>query len=424
MTSIHSLIDIIDTISSFVNNSNSLKTIQLESEVSEIKEYPNVVYLTLIDSLTQTTIRATIFKSVYCTKLVIGSKISFQGSVKFYKNEIQISIKSYVLTGLGNAINSLNKLKEELALQGYYDNKKEILDNYSKIGIISSLNSAGLKDFVHTINSRTCGKEIFIYPAVVQGTSAPEEIRKAIILANKHNKAQVLALIRGGGSKEDLECFNDKIIATAIHESNLPLVTGIGHQIDISIADLVADKYFITPTATAQGLTKGGIFDNDEIMAELIYVQDLFMVKMTSYYDYLDDVEDQLQKCKDSIVSRLSHQLSQHELLIEKLRNNIQTNIDSKCAYFDRIDNQLETFKNDIVQKIDKALSAHHPVIEAIGPMIETKLSCYSNSVSLLGRPIIKSKISGREIRMASDLKKGRKYIIQFLDDTYEIKIT
>jgi len=424
MARINSLFDIVNTITSFISSTDSLKSIQLEAEVSEIKEYPSVVYLTVLDAISQVTIRAIIFKTDYVTKLKIGSKIAFQGAVKFYKNEIQISIKSYVLTGLGTAINSLNKLKEELAVQGYYDNKKDIVDNYSRIGIVSSLNSAGLKDFVHTINSRSCGKEIFIYPATVQGPSAPDEIQKAIALANKHNKAQVLAVIRGGGSKEDLECFNDKLIAKAIHESNLPIVTGIGHQIDISIADLVADKHFITPTATAQGLTAPSIFDQAEISAEATYVNDLFVIKLRSFYEYLEESEEKVVKYVNRFTSDLDSKVAEHSVCLDRTREHLQSVCDQKANYFMDVDNKLSNMRDQLVQKIDNCLETHSTLTDIMETLIGSKINCYSNSVSLLGRPIIKSKQSGREIRMVSDLKKGRKYILQFLDGTYEIKLT
>lgn len=424
MASLNSLFDIVNTISSYINSNNSFKQIEIESEVSEIKEYPNIVYLTLSESVASVNVKAVIFKSNYLIPLKIGSRIVFQGLVRLYKNEVQILINSYVTTGLGTAINSLNKLKEELALLGYYDNKKEIKSNYSKIGVISSLNAAGLKDFVHTINNRSCGKEIFIYNTTVQGTSAPVEIQKAIALANRHNKAQVLALIRGGGSKEDLECFNDRIIAKAIFESDLPIVTGIGHQIDMSIADLVADKYFITPTATAQGLTTAGIYDNEEIMAELTFISDLFMIKFNSFYEYLEEAEEKLDKYRSKFITDIDTKIIEHTLFEEKIQSYIQNYCDKAFNYFTHVDTNICMFKEQMMKQMTQSLEAHQTLVDIMGPLIESKLSSYDISVSLLGRPIIRSKQSGREIRMMSDLKKGKKYILHFLDGTYEIKLT
>ena len=159
-----SLLDIISDISTYINSTPKFKSITTEVEITELKVYPNVIFMKVreADGNSQIVIKTIIYKSNYKTKLDAGNKIKINAELKFYKNELELIIKSYVLVGQGIQTKALTKLKADLATLGYFDNKKEISQNYHTIGIISSINAAGMKDFVHTINSRCSGKK-YIY---------------------------------------------------------------------------------------------------------------------------------------------------------------------------------------------------------------------------------------------------------------------
>ena len=139
-----------------------------------------------------------------------------------------------------------------------------------------------------TFKKRLCCAELVIYPTVVQGVTAPPKIIRAIELANQHDYVDIIVISRGGGSKEDLACFNDPRLAKSIYESQLPTVTGIGHEIDQSIADFVADKSFITPTATAEGITENRVQQIQHIYQKRCQLTDTLIQRLTTIVSKID----------------------------------------------------------------------------------------------------------------------------------------
>jgi len=200
-----------------------------------------------------------------------GDKLSVTGDINIFTNKntsrIQFVVLRYSKIGLGEHLIELNKLKKKLKSMGVFDDKikKEIGTNYRKIGLITSIDAAGFKDMLAVFTARVAGTELVVYNSVMQGAKAPKSIVNSIKLANEHNYVDLLILARGGGSREDLGCFDDERIAFAIFNSDLPIVTGIGHDIDTSIADLASDRRFITPTAAAEGVT----YDKNVLLTEL-----------------------------------------------------------------------------------------------------------------------------------------------------------
>lgn len=416
--------DIIAIISDYISNTDMFKNIQAEVEVTEIKEYPNIVFMTVCDVFRSVNMKCVIFKTDYQNKIIVGNKIVISATVRLYKNEIQLVIKSYVLLGLGSNISALSKLKEDLGKKGYFDNKQEISQNYQIIGVISSLKAAGLKDFIHTIETRCSNKKLYLYPATVQGSAAPDEIVKQIKLANTHNMVKVIAIIRGGGSKEDLECFNDKAIARAIHESVIPIVTGIGHQIDVSVADMVADQNFITPTAVAQGITTNNLLTTDKINAEILFISDLFMIKFRSCEEYIIDSEEKILKCKNKSMEKISLGIQSMTEFGTNIRNRLETYLNS---FYDKIVNSQADIKASVTARNHTMNSvieeyAHLNQIIALG--LDVKISAYDTEINQLGRPSIVDRKTKKEITLVKNLKSGQRYRINFIDGHHDIKIS
>ena len=229
--------------------------LQMECEVSQVKEWGYIIYLILKDETG--TMKAIVSRRYYLETLTEGDRILLQGELTMYKHEVQISLRNYEIIGIGEVHEQFLKVKKQLEKKGYFDleKKRPIRNRYRRIGVITSLKAAGFKDMMETFSRRIAGGEVVVYPATVQGKTAPKQVSEALKLANRHQYVQILIIARGGGSKEDLACFNDPMIATEIYQSKIPVATGIGHQIDESIADLAADRAFITPTAAAQGTT-------------------------------------------------------------------------------------------------------------------------------------------------------------------------
>lgn len=416
------LSDIVADVNSYINKKSLFKSIESEIQIIELKEYNFAVFVTVSDVDKKVTIRGIIYNSVYGSNLSPGDKIWAKCEMKLYKNELQLVIKSYELSGKGKHELKLEKLKCELDKLGYFDDKKTIDKNYHTIGVISSMNAAGLKDFLHTINSRCSGIKIFIYPAVVQGDTAPKEICSAIKLALTHNLVQILVIIRGGGSKDDLECFNNRDIAISIFKCKLPIVTGIGHQIDTSIADLVADKNFITPTATAQSITTENLITKSKLKSKIKEIKSIFQTKFDLYYNYIKSSELQINKLKNDHITHIKQTLKYHSDKLSETINKINLLSTLQYSYLIESENRIFNTATDTLDKISANLNIHKHNSELININISNSLIKYSNKLSKLASPKIVS-LSGREITMLADLEPNKTYQIKFLDGCYDIKI-
>lgn len=188
-----------------------------------------------------------------------GMKIRVRGVPKLTKwGKFSFTVNSISLVGEGNIKKAYEILKKKLGDEGLFDSrKKRLLPEYiTKLGIISSTGAAGYADFIKIVNSRWGGMEIKVAHTQVQGMDAPDQIIRAIHFFNEYEDVEVIAILRGGGSADDLSCFNDEKLVRAIVGSKIPIVTGIGHEIDESLADLAADVRASTPSNAAEMLTK------------------------------------------------------------------------------------------------------------------------------------------------------------------------
>ncbi|MFN2267193.1 MAG: exodeoxyribonuclease VII large subunit [Desulfonatronovibrio sp.] len=158
--------------------------------------------------------------------------------------------------GLGDLFMAFEALKKKLQGFGYFEQerKRPVPFCPDRVAVVTAPTGAVIHDFTRVAQDLGLGSEIRVYPCQVQGEKAPAEIVRAIRLANKHAWAQVIVLIRGGGSLEDLWAFNDEQVARAVFESNIPVLTGIGHETDTTISDLTADRRMATPSQAAQSL--------------------------------------------------------------------------------------------------------------------------------------------------------------------------
>ncbi|MFV1984365.1 MAG: exodeoxyribonuclease VII large subunit [Thiohalomonadales bacterium] len=214
-------------------------------------------YFTLKDEFTQ--IRCAMFRNK--NKLVAvtpenGKKIIIRARISFYeaRGEFQCIVEHLEETGEGLLQKKFENLKNKLNNEGLFDldHKHPIPALSGCIGIVTSPTGAAIHDILTTLKRRYPVQKIIIYPVLVQGAKAATQIANAIITAEKRKECDCLILTRGGGSLEDLWSFNEEIVARAIFKCKLPIVSGIGHEVDITIADYVADHRAATPTAAAE----------------------------------------------------------------------------------------------------------------------------------------------------------------------------
>lgn len=171
--------------------------------------------------------------------------------------KFSLTVRQVLPVGEGNIKKSFELLKKKLTAEGLFDpaKKRPLPENLTKIGVISSTNAAGYLDFLKILDNRWGGLEIKTVNTQVQGLNAPEQIVRALEHFNQHADVEVIAILRGGGSADDLSAFNDERLARAIAASRIPVITGIGHEIDESLADLAADVRASTPSNAAERLT-------------------------------------------------------------------------------------------------------------------------------------------------------------------------
>ena len=241
----------------------SLGYIWLEAEVSNLRiPSSGHYYFTLKDDNSQ--IRAVMFKAqkrAIPFEIQNGQKLLCLGSVSVYKprGEYQIILEDARPSGIGSLHLAFEQLKERLEAEGLFDEryKSPIPEFPKKIGVVTSASGAAIKDILNVIERRNAGVDIVIAPAAVQGEKAALEISRGIELLNEMGDIDVIIAGRGGGSIEDLWPFNEEVVARAIHASEVPIISAVGHERDFSISDLVADLRASTPTAAAEIITKG-----------------------------------------------------------------------------------------------------------------------------------------------------------------------
>ena len=185
-----------------------------------------------------------------------GSLVEVHGNLSVYdvRGEYQFNVKKLRLAGIGSLRQRFEKLKEKLAAEGLFDpaRKKAIPMLPRRIGVVSSPSGAAIRDFLQILNRRFPNVEVKIFPAQVQGATAAAEVAKGVEFFNRTRQADVIVVTRGGGSMEDLWCFNEEILARAIAASEIPVISAVGHEIDFTICDFVADLRVPTPSAAAE----------------------------------------------------------------------------------------------------------------------------------------------------------------------------
>ena len=234
-----------------------LERVYLTGQVSNFRKRPAHQYFSLKDD--RAVIQATIWSGVYQRlgfDLEEGMKINVVGRVQVYEpsGSYSIIIEKAEPDGVGALAIQFEQLKKKLAEEGLFQERfKQSLPQFSKkIGVVTSRSGAVIQDIITTVSRRFPGVEIVLYPTKVQGEGAAEEIARNITRANERDDLDVLIIGRGGGSIEDLWAFNEEIVVRAIFESRLPIISSVGHETDVTLADFVADKRAATPTAAAE----------------------------------------------------------------------------------------------------------------------------------------------------------------------------
>ena len=241
-----------------IDNDEYLNNVYVKGEISNFKlHYSGHMYFTLKDE--SSLIKCVMFKS-YTPHLQFipkdGMKVVILGTVSVFERDgqYQVYCKAMKQEGIGNLYEEYQKLKAKLEKEGLFDNshKKNIPMFPKTIGVLTSSTGAVIRDIINVSTRRNPNVHIRLLPVPVQGQGAAEKIAEGIRKMNEEKLADVLIIGRGGGSLEDLWPFNEEIVARAIYDSDLPIISAVGHETDFTIADFVADLRAPTPSAAAE----------------------------------------------------------------------------------------------------------------------------------------------------------------------------
>ncbi len=217
------------------------------------------------------------FMSVWNLRVPLedGMKVVVKGTPKVTKwGKLSFTVEAVKPVGEGSLKKAYELLKAKLTKEELFDvsKKRALPENLAEIGVISSTQAAGYADFIKIINARWGGMKVKVAHTQVQGMDAPDQIIRALKYFNEHGGVQVIAILRGGGSADDLSCFNDEKLVREVAGSKIPVITGIGHEVDESLADLAADVRASTPSNAAEMLTKDKKAEAKRIRAMIVAV--------------------------------------------------------------------------------------------------------------------------------------------------------
>jgi exodeoxyribonuclease VII large subunit len=246
-------------------------TLCIQGEISNAKLHSSGhLYFDLKDK--EAKISAVLFKNSrwpLSRPLKEGDSVTIWGSLSLYPphGKYQIIVKRVELAGQGALLQQVERLKQLLKEKGWFDpeKKKPLPSSPKKIGVVTSPTGAVIQDILHVLNRRLHGFHVILYPVRVQGAQATREIATAIKEANRLKLVDVLIVGRGGGSLEDLWAFNEIEVLTAIYNSDIPIISAVGHETDVTLADFVADKRAPTPSAAAEIVSKESLHFGDQL---------------------------------------------------------------------------------------------------------------------------------------------------------------
>ena len=293
-----------------------------------------------------------------------GDKIEARATVTLYeaRGDFQLTVEFVQKAGLGALFEAFERLKIKLEHEGLFDPtfKKAIPTHPQTIGIVTSLDAAAMRDVLTTLKRRNPNIGVIIYPTPVQGKGAAALIAKAIHTANERAEVDTLIVCRGGGSMEDLWQFNEEVVARAIDDSAIPVISGVGHETDFTICDFVADLRAATPTAAAELACQ----DRSILKAHIQQLQSRLKRRMDTGLQAYAQQLDYLSRRLISPAQQIAQQQSQLKQLQHRLQMSIQRSLQSHQQTLAHLNNSLLQLNPDnvlargyaLVQKADGTL--------------------------------------------------------------------
>jgi exodeoxyribonuclease VII large subunit len=297
-----------------------------------------------------------------------GMKVYALGNLTVYEKsgQYQLSVIRLHPLGIGELELGFQQLKERLYNEGLFDeaHKKPIPEYPQAIGVVTSPTGAAIRDIIKIIHRRDPGVKIILYPARVQGEGAGEEIAQAIRDFNKYKKVDLLIVGRGGGSLEDLWAFNEEIVARAIYNSKIPIISAVGHEVDFTIADFVADLRAPTPSAAAELAVKNRLETAKEVM-------NLFKTLISTQRLIIEDYKSRINSARESYgfkraIDLIAQKAQRADELLRGLLKEVKNYFDSKKKSLSLVSGKLNALSPLAVLERGFSLTRKLPEMEII----------------------------------------------------------
>ena len=370
-----------------------LNNVFVKGEISNFKHhYTGHMYFTLKDD--KSLIKCIMFKS-YTTTLNFmpkdGMKVNVFGTVSVFERDgvYQIYCKAMQEDGVGDLYVAYKELKEKLEKVGLFDysHKKKIPLMPKVIGVLTSQTGSVIKDIINVSTRRNKNVYIRLFPVPVQGEGAGEKIARAIKIMNDKKLADVLILARGGGSLEDLWPFNEEIVARAIYDSEIPIISAVGHETDFSISDFVSDLRAPTPSAAAEL----AVADIEDLKDRICLYEKRYKTLLSRK---LDLMKMRYEKCmKSKAFTDPKRKIQDEYLKLEDLLGKIEASISEKV-------NNSKIRYVELISKLD-----------ALSPL------------KTLKRGYCISEVDGIVIKSAKDLKENMEIDLKYVDGSRKAKV-
>ena len=415
-----------------------LERVYLTGQVSNFRKRPTHQYFSLKDD--HAVIQATIWSGIYQKlgfDLEEGMKINVIGRVQVYEpsGSYSIIIEKAEPDGVGALAIQFEQLKKKLTEEGLFQERfKQPLPQFAKrIGVVTSRSGAVIRDIITTVSRRFPGVDILLYPTKVQGEGSAEEIARNIARANQRDDLDLLIIGRGGGSIEDLWAFNEEIVVRAIFESRLPVISSVGHETDVTLADFVADRRAATPTAAAELATPVTKLDL------LAHLQNQEKRMATAVRNVLSKKQESLKKCSQSVIFRQPERLYDGYLqrldqLQLRLKQSLRTRISDNKQVVQARTHQLVQLSpivkiqryQDRLGQLDKLLSSQMALVydakvAEVKRLSEALLMLDTSRIVARGYAIVKKEES--VVDSVESLKKKDQVTLLMRDGRVELEV-
>lgn len=393
-----------------------LERVYLTGEISNFRRRPNHQYFALKDegAVIQATMWAGQFRKLDF-ELEEGMKVLAVGRISIYppSGSYSINIESLVPDGVGALAVKFEQLKKKLTAEGLFEQRwKQTLPQFSKkIAVVTSPSGAVIRDIITTVQRRFPMSQIVLYPTKVQGQGSAEEIAGNIRRANQRGYFDVMIIGRGGGSIEDLWGFNEEIVVRAIFESRIPIISSVGHETDVTLADFVADSRAATPTAAAELATPN-------TKADLINWANEQEKRLFNRLTHLIKIRrERVDKLSQSVVFRQPERLYDgHLQKLDRLCEGLSVLTENKVA---NMKHRYELSAGKLIPTYGKIVEAKKNKTEQL---YQSLLLLDISKIKARGFSLVTDE-KGKIIKSVSDVKKGQTLDVELTDGKVIVEV-